>query len=101
MATIAQAGELTGARVQVRRGTRVRLNAGFVAMSALTLLVAFLVLFPLGMLLFGSLWTSRPGFPGALTFDNYLKAYTSLDTYQVLLTTVLLIGAKTLVAVAF
>ena len=44
-------------------------------MSAVLALVAFLVLFPLGMLLFGSLWTSRPGFPGTLTLDNYLKAY--------------------------
>src|ERR1044071_6132277 len=100
MATIAQAGELTGARPQVRRGTRVRLNAGFVAMTAVTLLVAFLVLFPLGMLLFGSLWTARPGFPGELTLENYLKAYTSLETYQVLATTVLLIGTKTVFAVA-
>ena len=89
------------ARPSAAAGRRIRINGGFVAASAVLALVAFLVLFPLGMLLFGSLWTSRPGFPGALTFDNYLKAYTSLDTYQVLLTTVLLIGAKTLVAVAF
>src|SRR5207237_8477413 len=39
-------------------------------------------------------------FPGALTLDNYVKAYTSLETYQVLLTTVLLVGAKTIFAVA-
>src|SRR5205807_10619945 len=34
------------------------------------------------------------------TLDNYIKAYTSLETYQVLATTVLLVGAKTLVAVS-
>jgi iron(III) transport system permease protein len=105
MATIARAGELSrqpAPRSRVRRrGRRVRLNMGFGAMSLVTLLVAFLVLFPLGMLLYGSFWTGRPGFPGAFTLDNYLKAYTSLETYQVLLTTVLLVGAKTLVAVAF
>src|SRR4030095_8358204 len=51
------------------------------------------------MLLWGSFWTSRPGFPGTLTLNNYITAYTSLETYQVLFTTVLLIGAKTLLAV--
>lgn len=70
-------------------------------MSLVTLLVAFLVLFPLAMLVFGSFWTARPGFPGALTLDNYVKAYGSADTYRVFLTTVLLIGAKTLLAVTF
>lgn len=84
--------------VGVRR-SRVRVNAGFVAMSLLTLLVAFLVLFPLGMLLLGSFWTSRPGFPGTFTLANYTNAYTSVETFQVLLTTVLLMGAKTLLAV--
>jgi iron(III) transport system permease protein len=69
-------------------------------MAAITLLVAFLVLFPLGMLLYGSFWTARPGFPGAFTLDNYIKAYTDIGTYQVLVTTVVLVGAKTLVAVA-
>ena len=69
MATVVQAGELTAAppRVSLRRGARVRLNLGFGAMAAVTLLVAFLVLFPLGMLLYGSFWTARPGFPGAFS----------------------------------
>ena len=83
MATVARAEQFTTPRVQLR----VRLNAGFVAMTLVTLLVAFLVLFPLGMLLYGSFWTARPGFDGAFTLDNYLKAYTSLETYQVLATT--------------
>lgn len=95
MATAARAERLAQPRIHLR----VRLNAGFVAMAAVTLLVAFLVLFPLGMLLYGSLWTARPGFPGAFTFDNYLKAYASVETYQVLATTVLLVGTKTMLAV--
>ena len=70
-------------------------------MAGITLLVAFLVLFPLGMLLYGSFWTARPGFPGAFTLDNYIKAYSDIGTYQVLVTTIVLVGAKTLVAVAF
>src|SRR6266542_7103436 len=105
MATVVQAGGLTSApipRLRVGgRGERVPFNLGFGAMTAVLLLVAFLVLFPLGMLLYGSFWTARPGFPGAFTLDNYLKAYTSLETYQVLFTTVLLIGTKTLLAVSF
>lgn len=101
---IAAPGQLTGlptgARA-LRSGRRIRLNAGFVAMSLVTLAVAFLVLFPLAMLVFGSFWTARPGFPGTLTLDNYIQAYTDPDTYRVFLTTVVLIGAKTLVAVTF
>src|SRR5215470_10756503 len=101
MATVAQAGELTSPRTQavrVRRG--VRINAGFIAMTLVTVLVAFLVLFPLLMLLFGSFWTARPGFPGTWTLDNYIKAYTDVDTYRVFATTVLLVGSKTIFAVA-
>jgi iron(III) transport system permease protein len=96
---VASIGAMAAPRVKYRR--RIRINSGFVAMSAVTLLVGFLVLFPLGMLLFGSFWTSRPGFPGELTLANYVRAYTSLETYQVLLTTVLLVGAKTILAVVF
>jgi iron(III) transport system permease protein len=58
------------------------------------------VLFPIGMLLFGSFWTARPGFPGALTLQNYIQAWTSLETFQILGTTVLLMSGKTVVAVA-
>src|SRR5215471_9449844 len=105
MATVVQAGELSTAPspragTVRRRRERVHLNAGFFAMSLLTLVVAFLVLFPIGMLLFGSFWTERPGFPGTLTLQNYISAYTSLDTYRVLATTVLLVGTKTVFAVA-
>jgi iron(III) transport system permease protein len=85
-----------------RRGRvrRIRFNLAFVAMSLVTLLVGFLVLFPLGMLLFGSFWTSRPGFAGEFTLNNYIRAYSDVETYRVFLTTVLLIGAKTIIAVA-
>jgi iron(III) transport system permease protein len=104
MATIAQAGELTRSpepRPQIRlHGRRIRLDLPFAAMVALTLVVAFLVLFPLGMLLYGSFWTARPGFPGTFTLDNYIKAYTDVDTYRILLTTAILIGSKTIFAVA-
>jgi iron(III) transport system permease protein len=100
---LAEPGQLTApARTgALRRGRRIRLNGGFAAMSLVTIVVAFLVLFPLAMLVFGSFWTARPGFPGTFTLDNYIKAYTDADTYRIFLTTVLLVGAKTLVAVTF
>src|SRR5579871_1030009 len=100
---LAEPGSLAGVptRPRVVRARRVRINAGFVAMSLVTLLVAFLVLFPLVMLLYGSFWSARPGFPGTLTLNNYIEAYTDPETYRVLLTTVVLIGAKTLLAVTF
>ncbi len=70
----------------------------FLAMSLVTGLVAFLILFPLAMLLYGSFWTSRPGFPGTFTLENYLTAYGDYETYQLLFNTALMIGAKTVIA---
>jgi len=67
-------------------------------MSLVTGLVAFLILFPLAMLLYGSFWTSRPGFPGSFTLENYLTAYGDYETYRLLFNTALMIGAKTVIA---
>ena len=87
--------------VSYPRRARIRLNLPFFAMSLTTAAVGFLVLYPLGMLLFGSLWTSRPGFPGSWTFNNYITAYAGSETYRLFLNTALLIGAKTIIATAF
>jgi iron(III) transport system permease protein len=67
-------------------------------MSLVTAVVAFLILFPLAMLLYGSLWTSRPGFPGSFTLQNYVTAYGDYETYRLLFNTAVLIGAKTVIA---
>jgi len=75
-----------------------RLDLSFLAMSLVTFVVAFLILFPLAMLIYGSFWTERPGFPGNFTLDNYITAYGDADTYKVFLNTALLIGAKTICA---
>ena len=75
-----------------------RLDLSFLLMSLVTLVVAFLILFPLAMLIYGSFWTERPGFPGNFTLDNYITAYGDTDTYKVFLNTALLIGAKTICA---
>ncbi|MBM2802685.1 MAG: ABC-type Fe3+ transport system, permease component [Deltaproteobacteria bacterium] len=75
-----------------------RLDLSFLAMTLVTIIVAFLILFPLTMLIYGSFWTDRPGFPGNFTLDNYITAYGDPDTYKVFLNTALLIGAKTICA---
>jgi hypothetical protein len=55
------------------------------AISATTVLVGFLILFPLAMLLYGSLLSSQPGLPGHLTLANYIDAYGDGETYLVFL----------------
>ena len=89
------------ARAQDPTAPSIRLTPGFLAMSAITIFVGLLVLFPLSMLLFGSFWTARPGFDGSLTLNNYIKAYSDVGTYRVFGTTLLLMGAKTILAVIF
>ncbi|HEX3244541.1 MAG TPA: iron ABC transporter permease [Chloroflexota bacterium] len=86
---------------QTARRRRFRLTPGFIAMSLVTIFVGLLVLFPLSMLLFGSFWTARPGFDGSLTLDHYIRAYSDPGTYRVFGTTLLLMGAKTILAVFF
>lgn len=86
---------------ETQRRRRYRITPGFVAMTAVTVFVALLVLFPLSMLLFGSFWTARPGFDGSLTLDHYIRAYSDPSTYRVFGTTLLIMGAKTILAVIF
>ncbi|MBI2848556.1 MAG: iron ABC transporter permease [Chloroflexi bacterium] len=52
-------------------------------------IVAYLVLIPLGMLLYGSFTTSPIGMAGTLTLDNYVTAYTNPKTYQLLKNTLI------------
>ena len=79
---------------------RTRATPGSIATLLLTMAVAILVLFPLFMLLYGSFWSARPGFPGELTFDNYITAYTDPFTYRLFLNTIGLMAAKTALATA-
>jgi iron(III) transport system permease protein len=68
------------------------------AVSGTTILVGFLILYPMAMLLYGSFWSSQPGFPGTFTLQHYVDAYSDTETYQVFWNTALLIGAKTVAA---
>src|ERR671912_478785 len=67
-----------------RRGPRLEtlLPAG------LTVLVALLVLYPLGMVVFGTFWSAAPGQPGTLTLENWRSVLGDPATFEVLLTTV-------------
>src|SRR5688572_29262468 len=46
--------------------------------------LAFLALYPTGMLFYGSLTDSPLGVPGRLTFGNYLSAYGDTQTYRLI-----------------
>jgi len=85
----------------VRLGAlRQRPTGGTLACGALLLGVGALVLYPTYMLLYGSLWSARPGFPGHFTLAHYVATATDPQTYQVLLTSLLVVAAETLLATA-
>src|SRR5690606_7988899 len=65
-----------------------------IGMTLLFLLLAFLTLYPLAMLLYGSLHSTPPGMAGEFNLDGYREILTS-DNFIVLLNTVGLALAKT------
>ena len=61
--------------------------------------VGVLVLVPLGMLVWSSLRTGRPGFPGgAFSFIHYETAYADLSTYLTLIRSFFFAGAVTVIS---
>src|SRR5260221_9249737 len=65
---------------------------------ALTVLVAALVVYPLGMVVFGTFWSAAPGQPGALTLENWASVLSDPATYEVLLTSLAIAIPRTLLA---
>ena len=63
------------------------INWQWVIIGAVAGLVIYLVIVPLGMLIFSSFRTVSPGEPGPFTFDNYIEAYSSAGTYELLFNT--------------
>jgi len=51
-------------------------------------LISFLVLYPVGMLIFGSFRTDMPGLPASFSFQGYIEVYTNPNTYKVIWTTI-------------
>ena len=64
----------------------------------LTMLVAMLVIYPLGMLVFGTFWSAAPGQPGTLTFENWEAVLGDRATFNVLLTSLAIAAPRTLLA---
>ncbi|MBX3501474.1 MAG: iron ABC transporter permease [Alphaproteobacteria bacterium] len=68
-------------------------------MTALVLILGFLSLYPMAMLLYGSLHSAPPGVAGEFNLDGYIGLLTARNA-QILLDTVLLSFVKTILAVA-
>ena len=66
--------------------------------GALFLSVALIVLYPVLMLLYGSVRSSAPGDPGFFTLQNFIDAYGDRETYRLFLNTCLIVGAQTLLS---
>src|SRR5262249_20396019 len=64
----------------------------------LTIVVAVLVLYPLGMVVFGTFWSAAPGQPGTLTLANWTAVLSDPATFEVLLTSVAIAVPRTLLA---
>lgn len=79
---------------QVRRLIRLEslLPLGLLAVTA------FVVVYPLGMVLYGSLKEAAPGQPGALTLENWRTVLSDASTFQVFLTSILIAVPRTLLA---
>ncbi len=79
-----------GARRWLRRGNLLPL--GLLAVTA------FMVVYPLGMVLYGSLKEAAPGQPGALTLENWRLVLTDTSTFRVFVTTIAIALPRTLLA---
>lgn len=67
----------------------------------ITVLVIFLVLYPMGWLLYGSFRGASPFQPGNLTLANYASAYSDPDLPKTILTTLLFSLGQTIIALTF
>jgi iron(III) transport system permease protein len=73
-------------------------QSGTLFLICVTALVVYLVLTPLGMLIWNSLKTTPPGVPGALTFANFTRAYSDPTLYPLLVNSLLFAAGSTLFA---
>ena len=67
---------------------------------ALLALVAVMVVYPLGMVVYGTFWRAAPGQPGGFTLANWRAVLGDADTYRVLLTSLLIAVPRTVLALA-
>jgi ABC-type sugar transport system permease subunit len=74
-------------RAALNRLIQTRLTKFFV--GGLFLVVSIIVLYPVLMLLYGSVRSSAPGDAGFFTLQNYFDAYGDRQTYRLFLNTFL------------
>jgi iron(III) transport system permease protein len=67
---------------------------------ALLAVTAFMVVYPLAMVLYGSLTEVAPGQPGPLTLENWCSVLSDPDTFRVFFATILIALPRTLLALA-
>ena len=79
------------------RTASLRVNVGGTLLLGLVL---FLTVYPLVMLLYGSVRSAAPGLPGALTVAGYADAYGDAVTYQTWANSLVLATAVTLISTA-
>lgn len=82
----------------VRSLTGTRISTGRLAIAALLLIVAFQVLYPLGMLFYGSIRDALPGLPGSFTFKGYIDIFKDQETYSLLWRTFWLAAVRVIIA---
>lgn len=64
-----------------------RLGRGNLLLWVLLIVLGLLVVYPLLMLLYGSIRSAGPGVPGSYTLQGYVAAYSNPETYGTFLTT--------------
>jgi len=64
----------------------------------LTILIAVLVIYPLGMVVFGTFWSAAPGQPGTLTLENWAAVLSDRATFEILFTSLAIAVPRTLLA---
>jgi iron(III) transport system permease protein len=69
--------------------TKRKINWQLIILCSVAGLVVYLVIFPLGMLIYTSFRTVGPGEPGPFTAVNYIRAYLDRETYSLLFNTFL------------
>lgn len=74
------------------------MNWPIIIMIGAGVVVCFLVIYPIGALLWGSLRTAAPGNPASFTIGNYIKVFTSPRVLEILRNTFIIMGSVTLIA---
>lgn len=87
---------LSAARVWQATGRRI--SGGGLLIGVAVAIVCFLALVPLALLFYSSISTARPGELGVLTLDNFIKAYSARQTYQLLANSMIYAGGTAIFA---